>query len=247
MALQETFEEQGNLLFKRRGHIPLFALAVAVLWYVFLLRDCDAGVNCWWLDFLFLCVGFAGLGVRVFTVGFTPRGTSGRNTSEGQVAERLNTSGIYSVVRHPLYIGNFLMWLAPVLVLRDLWFTLFICAFFWIYYERIMFAEEQFLRKKFGGAYLDWSNETPALFPKFSRYKRADLRFSLRNALKREYIGFFNLVFVMTLLRAVGFAVTEKKVYLDKPWIIIFSASLFISILIRALNKLTKVLDVEGR
>jgi protein-S-isoprenylcysteine O-methyltransferase Ste14 len=247
MALRETFEEQGNALFKRRGYIPLFALAAAISWYVFLLRGGKAGVNCWWVDFLFLCVGFAGLGIRVFTVGFTPRGTSGRNTSEGQVAERLNTSGIYSAVRHPLYLGNFLMWLAPVLVLKDLWFTLFICAFFWIYYERIMYAEEQFLRRKFGQAYIDWSNDTPAFFPKFSRYKKADLAFSLRNALKREYIGCFNLVFVMTLFRSVGFAVTMKTFYLDKPWIIIFSASVFIFILIRILRKRTKLLDVEGR
>jgi len=247
MALQETFERQGNLLFKKRGYIPLIVLAVGILWYVFLLYSDKTRVNQWWVDGLYLCVGFMGLGVRVLTVGFTPKGTSGRNTNEGQIAERLNTSGIYSIVRHPLYLGNFFMWLAPLLMLSDIWFILCICAFFWIYYERIMYAEEQFLRKKFGQAYIDWSDETPAFFPKFSRYKTADLAFSFRNVLKREYNGFFNLVFVMTLFRTVGFAVTMKEFYLDTPWIIIFSASAGIFILIRILNKCTRILEVAGR
>jgi protein-S-isoprenylcysteine O-methyltransferase Ste14 len=247
MALQESLEKQGNVLFRWRGYIPLIILTAGILWYMFLLYDGKTGVHRWWVDCLFLGVGFAGLGIRVFTVGFTPRGTSGRNTSEGQVAESLNTSGIYSIVRHPLYLGNFFMWLAPLLMLADVWFILFACAFFWLYYERIMFAEEQFLRKKFGQTYLDWANATPAFFPKLSLYRRAKLVFSLKNVLKRENNGFFNLVFVMTLFRTVGFAVTEKRFCLDKPWIIIFSASAFIFILIRVLKKCTKVLDVEGR
>jgi len=247
MALQEEFEEQGNALFKKRGFLPLIILVVGILWYAFLLYTDKTRINLWWVDLLFMCVGFIGLGVRIFTVGHTPKRTSGRNTTEGQVAEQLNTSGIYSTVRHPLYLGNFLMWVAPILMLSDLWFTLFFCALYWIYYERIMFAEEQFLRKKFGQAYLDWSNNTPAFIPKFSQYKKADLTFSLRKVLKREYIGFFNLVFVMTLFRTVGFAVTLKQFYLDKPWIIIFLTATFITILIRILKKSTKILQVEGR
>jgi protein-S-isoprenylcysteine O-methyltransferase Ste14 len=247
MALQEEFEKQGNALFKRRGHLPLIMLVAGISWYVFLLHTNRAHVNFWWVDALFLCVGFVGLGIRILTVGFTPQNTSGRNTTRGQEADRLNTSGIYSMMRHPLYLGNFFMWLAPILILADLWFTLFFCAVYWIYYERIMFAEEQFLRKKFGQAYLDWSNETPAFFPRLSRYKSADLTFSLRKVLKKEYYGLFNLVFVITLFRCVGFAVTTKEFYLDKPWIIIFSASLFISLLIRLLNKNTNILNAEGR
>jgi len=247
MALQETFEKQGNWLFQKRSFFPLIVVVVGALWYVLLLLNEKTSINYWWVDFLYLCVGFLGLGIRIFTVGFTPKGTSGRNTGVGQVAEQLNTSGIYSMVRHPLYFGNFLMWLAPVLILSDLWFTLFFCAFYWIYYERIMFAEEQFLRKKFGQEYLDWANKTPAFFPKFSLFKKANLEFSLRNVLKREYNGFFNLVFIMTALRIIGFAATMQQFYLDLPWIIIFATSFVIFGTLKILKKFTKVLDVAGR
>jgi len=247
MALLETFEKQGNWLFKRRSFLPLFIVIIGGGWYIFLLHSKIIAVHEWWVDFLFLCVGFLGLGIRMLTVGFTPKGTSGRNTGAGQIAEQLNTAGIYSMVRHPLYLGNFFMWLAPVLILTDLWFTLFFCAFYWIYYERIMFAEEQFLRKKFGDNYLDWANKTPAFFPKFSLYKKTDLQFSLKNVLKREYNGFFGLIFTVTVFRMVGFAVTTKQFYLDFQWIIIFSTALGIFVLLKILKKFTKVLDVEGR
>ena len=247
MALQESFEKQGGWLFKKRTYIPLIIVAAGILRYVFLLHNGGATVNCWWHDLLFLCVGFAGLGIRIFTVGFTPKGTSGRNTSEGQVAEQLNTTGIYSVVRHPLYLGNFLMWLAPMLMLSDVLIALFVCAFFWIYYERIMFAEEQFLRKKFGQAYIDWSNKTPAFFPNFLQYKKSNLTFSLKTVLKRESSGFFNLVLIMTLFRAVGFAIATEKFYLDMPWIVIFSTAFIIFILLKIAKKFTTLLNVEGR
>jgi protein-S-isoprenylcysteine O-methyltransferase Ste14 len=188
-----------------------------------------------------------GLGIRVVTIGFTPKGTSGRNTGSGQIAEQLNMTGIYSMVRHPLYLGNFFMWLAPVLILGDLWFTLFFCLFYWIYYERIMFAEEQFLRNKFADTYLDWANKTPAFFPKFSLYKKADLTFSFKNVLKREYNGFFGLVFTMTMFRMVGFAITTKQFYLDKPWIIIFSVAFIIFFSLKILKKFTNIFNIDGR
>ena len=247
MALQESFEKQGNWLFKRRSFLPLLIVGIGGGWYMLSLYFNKTSVHEWWIDFLFLCVGFLGLAIRIFTVGFTPKGTSGRNTGEGQVAEQVNTSGIYAMVRHPLYLGNFFMWLAPVLILSDLWFTLFFCAFYWIYYERIMFAEEQFLRKKFGETYLTWANKTPAFLPKFSLYKKANLEFSLKNVLKREYNGFFNLILMMTLIRVLGFAVTTGVFYLDMPWIIIFSAALVIFLSLKIMKKFTKILEVEGR
>jgi protein-S-isoprenylcysteine O-methyltransferase Ste14 len=247
MALQETFEKQGNWLFQRRSFIPLIIVVLGGSWYVYSLYCRDILIHSWQVDFLLLCIGLLGLCIRILTVGFTPKGTSGRNTGAGQIAEQLNTDGIYSMVRHPLYLGNFFMWLAPVLILSDLWFTLFFCLFYWIYYERIMFAEEQFLRKKFGDIYLDWAKKTPALFPKFSLYKKSDLQFSLKNVLKREYNGFFGLVFIMTLFRVIGFAIITKQFYLDKHWLLIFSIGFIIFILLKMLKKFTKVLNVKGR
>jgi len=252
MTIQEQNEKIGNWLFKRRSYFPIIFIVFGLLWYVknlhfhHLYSDNDP-IHSWWVDFLFLCVGFLGLGIRVLTVGFTPKGTSGRNTGEGQIAEQLNTTGIYSIVRHPLYLGNFFMWIAPILILLDVVFTMWFCLFFWITYQNIMFAEEQFLKRKFGQQFIDWAAKTPAFFPKFSLYKKANLQFSLKNVLKREYNSFFSLVFTMTLIRMIGFVVTKKQLYLDMPWIIIISSAFVIFISLKILKKFTKVLDVEGR
>lgn len=247
MALRESFEKQGNWLFRNRSFLPLILVFLGFLWYIYLNVNGDKNANSWWLDFLFLLLGFCGLMIRVYTIGFTPRGTSGRNTKEGQVAEELNQTGIYSMVRHPLYLGNFFMWLAPVLVIGDLWFTFFFCTAYWIYYERIMYAEEEFLRRKFGEEYEFWANKTPAFFPKFSLFKKSSLQFSLKNILRREYNGFFNLILIITLLRFAALSINLHKLYLDFYWVIIFFGGTLIFVVLKILKKFNKVLNVEGR
>ena len=104
---------RGNQLFRWRSFIPLILVPPAlVLAYDAPARAGDAGwqAMCW-------VVGLLGVAIRAKTIGHVPPGTSGRNTSEGQVAETLNTRGMYSLVRHPLYLGNYFMWMTLVLSL----------------------------------------------------------------------------------------------------------------------------------
>ncbi len=64
--------------------------------------------------------------------------------------------------------------------------------------------EEQFLRKKFGSQYTDWASKTPAFWPRFSQFKKADLYFSWRKILKKEKNGLaamFALFYIFFLLR----------------------------------------------
>lgn len=195
---------------------------------------------------IFIVVGMSGQLIRALTVGRTPKGTSGRNI-KGQVASQVNTSGIYSLVRHPLYIGNLLMWLGPVLFLRSLWFTLFFCLLYWLYYERIMFAEEQYLRKKFGDQYDKWSEKVRAFLPAFKNYRKADLPFSFRNVLKREYHGLANMFIIFSLLDLARNYINDYSVRLNPLWLYSIIPVMVIWIITRILVKRTKVLNVSGR
>ncbi len=103
MALIEEMENSGAWLFRWRSYLPLFALIVLVV----LMKDFSYPYNDHHFDMIWelfcLSISFMGLGIRALTIGQTPRRTSGRNTKK-QVAESLNTTGIYSLVRHPLYL-----------------------------------------------------------------------------------------------------------------------------------------------
>ncbi|MDR2152686.1 MAG: DUF1295 domain-containing protein, partial [Helicobacteraceae bacterium] len=60
------------------------------------------------LTVLAVLISALGVAIRVYTIGYKHKGTSGRNTKTQQ-ASALNTKGIYSLTRNPLYLGNFLI------------------------------------------------------------------------------------------------------------------------------------------
>ena len=246
MALQDEFERSGNWLFRWRSYLPLMMIGIFLL----ALREYQyPGYNeeldhLW--ELLCLLVSFFGLGIRILTVGHTPKGTSGRNTKK-QVADTLNTKGIYSVVRNPLYLGNFFMGLGIALFAHMWWLTIIYLLVFWLYYERIIFAEEAYLRNKHGDEYLEWANSTPAFLPKLSKYQKADLPFSLRNVLKREYNGFFAVIVVMFILETVGEIYAEGEFDFDLGWLLLLGVGFIVWLVLRSLKKYTTLLHVDGR
>jgi protein-S-isoprenylcysteine O-methyltransferase Ste14 len=121
MGLRAEMQRQGDWLFRWRSFLPLLfvpPLVVAVHDMHWPLGSHEAHQK--W-EIVCLAVSLLGLAIRVLTVGCTPKNTSGRNTKDGQVAESLNTSGVYSVVRHPLYLGNFLIGVGAVMLPMEWW------------------------------------------------------------------------------------------------------------------------------
>lgn len=246
MALREEFEQVGQWLFRWRSYLPLlmFGLVLLALRHFSYPHDSHALDQLW--EFACFALSLAGLGLRAATVGCAPKGTSGRNVA-GQVADSLTTSGLYSVVRHPLYLGNFLMGLGVALFPRLWWVTLLYILSFWLYYERIMFAEEEFLRRKFGDRYVAWASRTPAFVPRVTRWRPPALPFSWRWALRREYASFFALVVAFTVLEVIGDAVATGRLTLDPIWGVLLALSAILYAVLRVLSKRTSLLAVPGR
>jgi protein-S-isoprenylcysteine O-methyltransferase Ste14 len=245
MALVHEFENSGNWLFKRRSWLPVFMIVAGII--VMYLGNRQAILFDMRDELIFLGVSLFGQVIRILTVGFTPKNTSGRNTLNGQIADELNVTGIYSLLRHPLYLGNFFMWLGPVLFLRSLWFDVVFGLLYWLYYERIMFAEEQFLRRKFGEIYDNWSMKVSSFIPYSFNFIRPKLPFSVRNVLKREYNGFFNIFVIFTLLDIFRNYFLSRRIYLTEMWIYLFASAFVIWIAIWGIHKRTKWLEVDGR
>jgi protein-S-isoprenylcysteine O-methyltransferase Ste14 len=250
MALQEEFEKQGIWLFRYRGTLPLIILFIGAILYLrtkyypgtFILEETP-----WERIYEYGClvISLFGLGIRIYTVGHTPRNTSGRNVRE-QVADTLNTTGIYSVVRHPLYLGNFFMWLGPGLLTGQFWFIVAFVFFFWIYYERIMFAEEHFLRRKFGNEYTDWAERVPAFIPRLRNYVKSEWPFSWKKVLKKEKNGLAAVFVVFTAFNMAGETIQHKTDY-NYFFIVACALSLLSYFILKYLKRRTKVLDEEGR
>src|ERR1043165_8711662 len=156
-----------------------------------------------------LLVSFLGEGIRVIAVGTAAPSTSGRNTG-GQLADSINTTGIYSVVRHPLYIGNFVVIFGIVLWTGVWWFVLLVSILYWCYYERIMFTEEEFLVEKFGEQYSKFSATVPAVIPSFKHYKPSKYPFSMKIVLSREYDGVLAIATSFLLLEIIEYIDVSK-------------------------------------
>jgi hypothetical protein len=163
------------------------------------------------------------------------------------LARSLNVTGMYAVVRHPIYLGNFLMWFGMALLPRCWWFTVMTVLIFWLYYERIMFAEECFLLEQFGEEYRQWAARTPAFLPKFKNWVKPGLTFSLKSAISREYSTFFTIIVLFTFFKVMVGWLSRGTPVPDLPTTVLFFLGLLTYLSIRVLKKNTRLLREEGR
>lgn len=249
MALLEEFEQQGNWLFRRRGQFPLLFLLVGLGIYLvdrylglpFFLGS-EASVPYFWGC---VAISLLGLFIRIYTVGHTPVRTSGRNREE-QIADSLNTSGIYATVRHPLYLGNFLIWLGPALLTAHFWFVASFCLFYWLYYERIMFTEEQFLRAKFGSIFTEWAAKTPAFIPALSQFRPNTVLFSWKKVFINEKNGLASIFVVFLAFDSAGQAMTGEWTP-NMPLIALTLLSLLLLAILKIVKMTTTYFLIEER
>ena len=242
MALVHELERSGNWLFKRRSWLPviLVILGIGMMYLgnrqgiIFDLRD----------EMIFLSVSLLGQIIRILAVGFASKNTSGRNTAHGQIADDLNTTGLYSLIRHPLYLGNFLMWLGPVLFIRSAEVTVVFALIYWLYYERIMFAEEQFLRRKFGDDYDRWSENVAAFIPLTFNWIPPKHSFSVKKVLRNEYNSFVNIFLMFTLLDLFRNLFLSERIYFTQQWLWLFGGAFVIWLIVRSLHKYTSLFKI---
>jgi hypothetical protein len=127
------------------------------------------------------------------------------------------------------------------------WLVLLVTCGYALYYERIMLAEEAFLRGRFGERFEQWATATPAFIPRFRAWKPSPVPFCWRTVLQREYNAFFMIVSAFFALDVVGDSITERRFKLDLSWFVIFVVGFVIFATLRTLKKRTRLLTVEGR
>ncbi|MEM7247323.1 MAG: isoprenylcysteine carboxylmethyltransferase family protein [Acidobacteriota bacterium] len=248
MTLREEMESHGGWLFRWRSYLPLCLLPL-----VLIALSADPRREAAWGDLTDDIVKSAGLGlallgllIRCLVAGFVPGWTSGRNTRR-QVAASLNTTGMYSLVRHPLYLGNLLITLGLVTYTGSPWLVACIGLAFLLYYERIMLTEEEFLRASFGDTYLAWAARVPCLLPRGLSWVRPALPFCVRTLLRRETTTAFVLVAAFTFIAHGRDLIGERRFELEAEWLVPLALTGLLWWTTRFLRKRTQVLAVEGR
>jgi steroid 5-alpha reductase family enzyme len=99
----------------------------------------------------------------------------------------LATTGAYSLVRHPLYLGNFLIMLGFAIACGN-WIVIAIAvAFFLFYYPAAIRYEDSKLEGIFGEAWRAWSQGVPAMFPRSLKWQASkDAEWDLRQSFFRN-------------------------------------------------------------
>lgn len=248
MALRDELVRQGDYLFHRRTYAPLVLgplLLIALRHYGEIERVVGDGFSVWWTAAC-AAVALIGVAIRSLVGGHVPAFTSGRSNEE-KLAASLNTTGMYSVVRHPLYLGNFLSALGVMLATQVWWFVVIACLAFWLYYERIMLAEEAFLEQKFGATFLEWARNTPCFWPRRSGWRQPPLPFSAKTALRKEFSGFFLIVAAFELVDILGKGLARGAWEIDSSAAVVLVAGFLAYSILALLKRRTQFFFVEGR
>jgi protein-S-isoprenylcysteine O-methyltransferase Ste14 len=143
----------GAFLFRYRGFLPVPFVLVPLLVPG---KQTPTG---WVLGGLLILIGEI---IRM--TGVAAAGTVTRRRSRN--VQRLVTYGIFSWMRNPLYVGNFLIWVGFVVGSGVLWFLPVAIALFAIEYHYIVRYEEGVLESIFGAEYLEYKARTPRWLPR---------------------------------------------------------------------------------
>jgi len=243
--LVDQLPNQGEWLFRHRSFVPLVLLPFSV--FVMLQHDSylanSLALELSWEIFC-LAICLFGVVVRALAQGYSGPGASGRNTKE-QIADSLNTTGMYSICRHPLYLGNIISVLGLAALTRSPLLVLATLFGYTLLYERIAGAEERFLAARFGDAYRSWAGHVPAFLPRFSLWEKSSGKFSFRRAVKSEIYGVTVIFAMFAVLETIEQSAIRNEVQLDPVWTAPLVIVLPIFLTLRYIRKHTRWLETE--
>ncbi len=173
-----SVEKQGTARATRRGEIKpvrrgtsvrarqnLALILPLLLLMVARIASPDCAVSALaspWLDAVGMLLLGLGLAIRVVA----------RQWKAERAGAGLVTDGIYGVVRHPLYLGSFLLWAGLCLILGDLILGAVVLGAFLVSHLLVVRREEEGLVEQFGAHFRRYRANVPALLPRIFRGRK---------------------------------------------------------------------------
>jgi protein-S-isoprenylcysteine O-methyltransferase Ste14 len=242
MRILDQFVRDGDRLFRWRSYFPIALAPVLLAATVtadipFTSKGSERG----W-EALAVAVAVTGLVLRAWAVGTAPLGTSERSTTSPR-ASQLRTVGLYSALRHPLYLANGLMALG-IALFPGVWYLPFIVVLATLlYYERIAVREEQFLEDHFGEAFRQWASRVPAVVPRLDTYVASARSISWRKVLRNEFHGLLVIAASVCVLDAAQEWRRHRAFSPDPLWMWVLVATAGMFAVTQILKKTTSVLE----
>jgi len=154
-----------------------------------------------WIGILSIILGE---NIRLYAVSYAGGATRTRKVG----APSLCTSGPYSYIRNPLYIGNIVIYIGFIFIgggafMWELLLTVFV--FFCIQYSMIISLEEETLTDLFGPEYNHYKNNVPRFIPRTTAWNGSDnrIRLSIKKTIITEKRTIQNIIalIIFILLR----------------------------------------------
>ena len=188
----------GNAFFKIRSFTPI-PFIIALLYFA---KPTPFSIT---IGSLFISLGEC---LRIWAVGYA--GGSTRATTLG-AARDLVTTGPYSYVRNPLYLGNFLLSFGICIISNVIWLIPVLIVGYFIQYLPIIKVEETYLLESCGSVYQTYQKKVRRFFPQFRPYPTPSAHdFSWARAIKSEKRTLTAIVCVIGLIFArqiIGFTI----------------------------------------
>ena len=104
-------------------------------------------------------VAVFGEAIRTWAAGYLRKG------------ELLAVTGPYAYVRHPLYVGSFLIGCGFCIAVQSLNFFIMFLVLFGFIYRYTVYSEEKELAEKFGVEFISYKESVPRFFPAMTPYR----------------------------------------------------------------------------
>jgi hypothetical protein len=156
-------------------------------------------------------IALCGQTLRALTIGLAYIKRGGKKKKV--YAETLVQEGIFAHCRNPLYLGNLLILIGVGIAGNSLLFVLFGIPFLIFAYLAIIYAEENYLGKKFGQEFDDYCRRVNRIIPNFSGLGNTmkGMEFKWNRLVVKEYATPFVWVTGLTFL-------IMKDTYLDRGY-----------------------------
>lgn len=153
----------------------------------------------------------------IASVGFIISGLLIRSWANGYAVkmEKLTTSGPYSFIRHPLYLGTMLIVIGFIIMLKIYYVGgLFLVFMIMVYYTTIK-KEEAMLEAKFKDAYIKYKKKIPSMVPTFFPCKEGEKwPFSFKRLIRsQEY-----KVIIWVIIIIMGFHLKDEFLVEREPF-----------------------------